>query len=435
MDGFRRGAVLTVTCGLLSLLLSSLLLLFLLVTLGYGAAGAKWTAGCFWALLTVALCLSRRVRCMGILFVISCFMKQSRKLLLTAGISVVVIGNIHNTVKNLTGLIWSMQCNLKAKRLSISTPLDKYIKMLKWVGQIIGQAKDFGLITLKPEVKVSANVDSERFKEKLADARQNLNQTVNDALAVVRTMRSVTHQLLPVVSFLLLFLFIMLHVKKYRDSVTYKNRFISGKFVAFDAKEKAEGRPHVLPLTPREEKKYISIPSLLLTKSEGRAMVKFGIPVFSHFVLWVLFLVIDALIYYFVKLITSKLAALEPFNVALNMKYTEIQTFLGIQINTEQQTNDFSYKVTLFEEKCLPHPELLVYSSITPMVFILVLLLLMACMASKLMQLRLLVCERFFSGSAEERVKYLHAKILRKRHTTKGNADEITLGSFIFQVC
>lgn len=92
--------------------------------------------------------------------------------------------------------------------------------------------------------------------------------------------------------------------------------------------------------------------------------------------------------------------------------------------------------MTLFEKKCLPQPQLLVYSSITPLAFILVFLIVMAATASKLKQLRLLVCERFFAAAAKERVKYLHAKILRKRHEAKWITDDhIALGSFVFKVC
>lgn len=348
MDGLRSGAILAVTCSLLSLLLSSLLLLYLLFMLGYRVVSAGWMAVCFWTLLTVAFCLSRRVRCMGILFIISCFMKQSRKLLLTAGISFVVLGNIQNTLENLTGLVRSMICNLKAKRLSISfTPLDNYIKMLQWVYKIIGRVKDLGLTKFDADFDVSAKADSVKFKEKLTDIRQNLNQTVNNALAVVHTMRSVTHQLLPAASFLLLLLFIAMHVRKYRDCVRYKNRFISHAFVTFDASEKAEGRPHVLPLTPKEGKKYVHIPSLHLTRSEGRAMVKFGIPVFSHFVLWVLFLGIDALMYCFVQLITAHLAALEPFTVPLTMKYT---------VSKRQSSHNQSLRCISFRTLSLQQP-------------------------------------------------------------------------------
>lgn len=92
-----------------------------------------------------------------------------------------------------------------------------------------------------------------------------------------------------------------------------------------------------------------------------------------------------------------------------------IATLIGIPLGEENQQKDFSYSVTLFEEKCLPKPKLLLYDSVIPLVAILLTLIVMALMAAKVAQLRLLVCERFFSAAAEARVEHLHAKILRKR--------------------
>lgn len=71
--------------------------------------------------------------------------------------------------------------------------------------------------------------------------------------------------------------------------------------------------------------------------------------------------------------------------------------------------------MTLFEKKCLPKPKLLLYNSILPLAAILLTLCVMALMASKMAQIRLLLCEHFFSTVTEARVEYLHAKILRKR--------------------
>lgn len=71
--------------------------------------------------------------------------------------------------------------------------------------------------------------------------------------------------------------------------------------------------------------------------------------------------------------------------------------------------------MTLFEKKCLPKPKLLLYDSIPPLAAILLTLFAMALMASKVAQIRLLLCERFFSAVTKARVEYLHAKILRKR--------------------
>lgn len=98
-------------------------------------------------------------------------------------------------------------------------------------------------------------------------------------------------------------------------------------------------------------------------------------------------------------------------------------TFLSLQVITnlvlpvwaEKSQTDFFYSVTLFEKKCLPKPKLLLYNSILPLAAILLALFVMALMASKVAQIRLLLCEHFFSAVTEARVEYLHAKILRKR--------------------
>lgn len=93
----------------------------------------------------------------------------------------------------------------------------------------------------------------------------------------------------------------------------------------------------------------------------------------------------------------------------------QVITNLGLSFVSEKSQNDFSYSVILFEKKCLPKPKLLLYDSIIPLAAILLTLFVMALMASKVAQVRLLVCEQFFSTVTEARVEYLHAKILRKR--------------------
>lgn len=108
-----------------------------------------------------------------------------------------------------------------------------------------------------------------------------------------------------------------------------------------------------------------------------------------------------------------------------------IATLIGIPFFEENHQEDFSYSVTLFENKCLPKPKLLLYNSVIPLAAILLTLLVMALMAAKVAQLRLMVCERFFSTAAEARVEYLHAKILRKR--LKKRACRLT--SLHFKVC
>ncbi|KAM3615287.1 uncharacterized protein V6R79_026094 [Siganus canaliculatus] len=414
-DDFQTTLILLLTCNFCSLLLSSLLLLYLLFTLDYQLPAAAGVAGCFGALLTVGLFLSKKVRCLGTLFAINIFMKKSRNLLLTAGTSIVVLRNIRNTLENLTGLGRSMICNLKAKKAAISAPFSNYVKMLQWVGDMLKGVTDLGVVNLNSQLKISPRLESEHFSVKLSEAEQRLNETVKYVQSVMNTVSSVTESLFPAISFLVLMMFIALHIKKFRSNLKYENRFIGGRFVSFDEKQKTEGKPHVLPLTPEEEKLYTVVPSVRPTATEGRAMLKFTVPVFSHFATWVMFITVDALLYCFVKIVTTKLSELEPFHVPLLVSIKGIATLLGIPFVEENHQNDFSYSVTLFEKKCLPQPKLLLSHSVVPLGAILLTLLFMALMASKVAQLRLMVCDRFFSKAAEARVEYLHAKILKKR--------------------
>ncbi|XP_034029381.1 dendritic cell-specific transmembrane protein [Thalassophryne amazonica] len=415
--GVGSTIILLLSCSFSSLLLSSLLLLYLLYTLDYQATVAAGISGFFATLLTVSLFLSKRVRCLGTLFVISVFMKKSRNLLLTAGTSIVVLRNIRNTIENLTGLVTSMICNMKAKKTAITAPLHKYMKMLKWLGSILHG--DLGVWNLDSDLKVSPRVESSKFKEKLADAEQKLNETVKFAQAVLSTVSSVTDKLLPAVSFLILVVFIMQHIKKYCSDMKYANSFISTRFVRFDEKQKAEGKPHVLPLTPEEKKCYMCVPLARPTAREGKTVLKFGIPVLSHFVAWIIFITVDALLYWFVYAVTTELSELEPFHVPLMMSIQGIASLIGIKFQEENHKKDFSFSVTLFEKTCLPKPKLLLYTSVVPLVVILLILLIMALVAAKVTQLRLMVCEQFFSTAAQRRVEYLHAKILRKRSKQK----------------
>lgn len=112
-----------------------------------------------------------------------------------------------------------------------------------------------------------------------------------------------------------------------------------------------------------------------------------------------------------------------------------IATFIGIPFSKENQQKDFSYSVTLFEEECLPEPELLLFNSVFPLSVILLTLLIMSLMAAKVSQLRLMVCERFFTATGDTRVEYLHRKILRRRRKLSMENDDSSFKSFIVKVC
>ncbi|XP_061531429.1 dendritic cell-specific transmembrane protein [Phycodurus eques] len=414
-EGLKRTTILLLICVFPSLFVSALLLLYLLYTLTCDPAVSGGIAALHGVVLTFALFFSQRVRCLFTLFVVSIFTKKTRSLLLTAGTSVVVLGNIHNTLENLTGLVRSMICNLRAKKASVIAPFRNYVDMLKWLANILQGVTDFGVVNLDSQLNISPKVDLEHFRDRLTQAELKLNQSVKYAVTFINTVSSVKERVYPTISFLVLVIFIASHVRNYCSDTKYKNHFISNKFIHFDKKQKEEGKQHVLPLTSEEEKLYPSLPSLRPIAQEGKALFKFGFPIISHLVAWVIFITVDALLYCFVAIITTKLSEMEPFHVPLLLSLKGVVTLIGVQLGEENHQKDFSYSVTLFEKQCLPKPKLLLNNSVIPLAGILLTLLIMAPVAAKVVQIRLMVCERFYSTAAEERIKYLHAKILRKR--------------------
>ncbi|RVE62237.1 hypothetical protein OJAV_G00155110 [Oryzias javanicus] len=432
-DGSREAAVLLCVCVFSSFLPSSLLGLYLMYAVGFDSAVAGGAAGCFGTLLTVALFLSRRIRCLWTLFVISIFMKKSRNLLLTAGMSIVVLNNIRNILHNLKSLVMSMTCNLKAKREAIIDPFRNYIEMLKTIGRLLKGITDLGVGNLDSQLKVSLRLESEKFNFTLSEAQQKLNETVEYAKALTEDVSSVTHKLFPAISVLLLVLFIALHMRRYCNDLKYKNKFITRKFVIFDEKQKSEGKAHVLPLTPKEEKLYTRVLSVRPTQKERKRMVKFGMPILSHSAVWVLFIIVDALLFYFVDVITKRVSDIEPFHVPLIQSFRGIASVLGIPFAEEIQQADLSFSVSLFEKQCLPEPELRLDHSIYPLSAILLTLLIMTLLGAKVSQLRLMICERFFTDAADERVEYLHRKILKKRFKTRLEEEDFNLKSLVLK--
>uniref|UniRef100_A0A3P8XJL1 Dendritic cell-specific transmembrane protein-like domain-containing protein n=1 Tax=Esox lucius TaxID=8010 RepID=A0A3P8XJL1_ESOLU len=412
-QGWRDRSILFITCLAFSLVLSSTLLFYLFYILQCNLPVAIGISGSCWIVVGASLFLYKVLRCYTVLFVLSCGMRQGRNLLIAAGTSLVFLKNVQNTLENVTGLTNSMVCNLKAKTLSLNTtPLSNYVRMLKWVGRVLGEFTDFGLVELKSDLEVTSGADSEALRVKLAGAAGTLNGTAESMRVTVAMLSSMGQKLFPALSVVLLMGLTVVHLKRYRFNKKYENRYITRTFIRFDEKQKAEGRPHVLPLTPKEARRYITIHSTRFTASGWKDILKFSVPVITHSLAWVFFIGVDVLTFRFVE---------------------DDMTLIGVPISKDIQRRDFSYKVSLFEKKCLPNPRLLLWDSILPLVGILTPLLIMALMSAKLTQIRLMVCQQFFSTNADERAEYLHAKILRKRsrRERKGKAEESSLRSLI----
>ncbi|KAK2902648.1 hypothetical protein Q8A67_007361 [Cirrhinus molitorella] len=364
---------------------------------------------------------SERIRCFGALVLISMGMKQVKSLLLTLGTSSVIFFNIQNTLQNMRLLVKGLLCNLEEKLLDINTePLGNYIQMLKWVGeQLKNYFRNFQLGSYDANFNLKAKVDSDDFKIHLSEAEQALNQTAQDVLALTNALSSIGKILSPTLGLLFLLLLTALYLRRFHVDKKYNNIYITQTFRRFDERQGEKGKPCVLPLTKTESDFYVMTPSFRPTSRRWKAMLKFSLPIFTHCLTWLVFISLDALIYWLIVVLSKRLAEMEPLRVPVGIKVQRATTFLGLPVDESAKGANFSYTVSLFEKKCLPEPQLWLHQSLVPLSVVLALLVVLILLSSQMLQLRVVLSEQFFSDVAEKRAAYLHAKILRKRGKTK----------------
>lgn len=319
-DNLRGKLLLSAACLTLSIFLSILLFHGLRYSLKYEAVVSVVVAIAFCIGSSVALSLSQCVRCFAILVLMSCGLKQTRNLLIAAGTSLVILWNVQNTLENFRGLAKSLLCNLEAKKALVDlTPLSNYVQMLRWVGEQLRHFTDFGVSHSYSQFRLKASADSVEFQQKLSDAKQALNQTAVSALVAINTVSSVAQKLLPAVGILLLVLLTARYVKKYRTDKSFQNIFITNALLHYDKQQQAQGKPSIFPLTEKERKRYIAIPSSCPSAKEGKVMLKFAMPILTNLLIWLIFIGIDALVYWIIRVLRTRLEELEPFQVPMVM--------------------------------------------------------------------------------------------------------------------
>ncbi|XP_036414524.1 dendritic cell-specific transmembrane protein isoform X2 [Colossoma macropomum] len=429
--------ILVISCLITSLILAVLLFLALLFPLKCGFGASIATTGAFWLCITIAMCLSQRVRCFGTLFLMSIGLKQGRNLLITTGTTVVIFLNIQNILKNLTGLAKGLLCTVGEKLVAINLPpLKNYIQMLKWVARQLkkGLPEYLTLGNYYTNHSFIPTVHSQNFTNKLAEAERALNETAESVLTVIDTVSSTGKKVSPVLGVLVLVILTALYLRRFRSDPKHNNIFITRNFIKYDEKQRLQGKPSVLPLSKKEAKRYVMVPSAGFTKKEAKAMLKFSIPIVTHSLAWLFFVGVDALLYWIIITLRKRLEELEPLHVPVALEMEKGAFFVGTVIEGNKKVENFSYDVPVFEKKCLPQPELWLYESLTPLSAILGSLVFLVLVSSKMDQLRLLVSEQFFSDHAEERIEELHKKILNKRSQWKVQTAETTLKSFATQL-
>ncbi|XP_017543388.1 dendritic cell-specific transmembrane protein-like [Pygocentrus nattereri] len=414
-DGWRLTLLHAFTCLFISLALSSLLFLSLYAG-NVDLMVTKLTAASFSFLLSAGLFFSKRLRCFMLLILISCTMKQCRSALLIMGSGLVACLGCRNTYRNLYRVAQSIVCNLRKKKelLDIS-PIDNYIRMIKWVRDHLKMFSNYGLAKFEASLDVWHTVESEEVRRKLEQAEAELKRKADEVEAVFNAVMSVGKKVAPALTTILLIALIVRFLKKYTGQKKYKNVFITRRFVEYDQRQKALGKPHVLPLTQDEERRYIFIPSAKLSLTECLPLALFFVPVGFYILGWFFLLGLDGLLYCIILIISDKLKELKRFYIPLIMKLNSKHQVLSIPVAEVNRQTDFSFSVTLFERECYPEPTLLLSQSVVPLCSVIAVLLILGLMAAKMLQFKLLASEHFFTENADKRVKHLHKKILSKR--------------------
>uniref|UniRef100_A0A3B4C0X4 Dendritic cell-specific transmembrane protein-like domain-containing protein n=1 Tax=Pygocentrus nattereri TaxID=42514 RepID=A0A3B4C0X4_PYGNA len=409
-DGWRLTLLHAFTCLFISLALSSLLFLSLYAG-NVDLMVTKLTAASFSFLLSAGLFFSKRLRCFMLLILISCTMKQCRSALLIMGTTIIYSTIIFNTLFIKLPL-FLIVCNLRKKKelLDIS-PIDNYIRMIKWVRDHLKMFSNYGLAKFEASLDVWHTVESEEVRRKLEQAEAELKRKADEVEAVFNAVMSVGKKVAPALTTILLIALIVRFLKKYTGQKKYKNVFITRRFVEYDQRQKALGKPHVLPLTQDEERRYIFIPSAKLSLTECLPLALFFVPVGFYILGWFFLLGLDGLLYCIILIISDKLKDV----CSLVCMYVGVSLHGWVKGRGLISQTDFSFSVTLFERECYPEPTLLLSQSVVPLCSVIAVLLILGLMAAKMLQFKLLASEHFFTENADKRVKHLHKKILSKR--------------------
>ncbi|XP_074063596.1 dendritic cell-specific transmembrane protein [Macrotis lagotis] len=365
----------------------------------------------FWITMSILLCWSKHVRCFGILFFLSCGLREGRNALITVGTGIVTFGHVKNIFHNLKGLLEGITCNLSIKSFIILFPfLNKYIEAIKWLYSLVTDINLFEeIVSWNHTLDLSVLSPSKAFEIRLNDTKGEILSVIDHVTTVTEVVSSLGQGLLTIIGFALVLLNTGLFMRRFLGphSHRFENIYITKHFIQFDESERHQKRPCVLPLNKQERKKYIIIPSIYLTSKEKRNLGLFFLPILTNLYVWTLFAAIDYGLYQLISSVNKHLPNLPGMEVHLKL-YNEVK-------GNHDIITDSSFNISMFEPNCIPKPELFISKTWIPLSFIILMLVVLGLLSSILMQFKILVSGSFYPDVERDRIHYLHAKILRRR--------------------
>ncbi|KAM8966826.1 dendritic cell-specific transmembrane protein [Pelodytes ibericus] len=410
-------------CSLLGLAIGAVFFLILHLS-SLCSSNVAWSiSGSLGVVTSILAFLSRRIRCLSLLFILSCVTNKGRNALIAAGTGIVVLHNVKNILKNLKNLTESLACNLEAKRLSINIyPLDTFVEILNFIHkrshQFFIPVQTLVLFSDTFECKIT--VSDQDIKTVLNQTNKEI-QNASDKISSLLDIASLSGNfiiLLLSISFVLLGSWLFLRRFLGAHGEKFDNVYITKQFVHYDNCRRLEHSACVLPLSKKEKKDYIIIPSLTIAQNQKKTTWLFFLPVFTNIFLWSLLGFLDFVFYWLIFTIIRHLQEIPPLVVPVSASfYVSIQLIFNIHtLNTKfSDVYNRSIRLYLFEPKCFPKPTLSLSDSWIPLSVIIVVLFILGTFSSFLIQVKMLVVMAFYPEKDLKRIRYLHDQILARR--------------------
>ena len=229
---------------------------------------------------------------------------------------------------------------------------------------------------------------------------------------------SVIFSQLMALSILYLFIKSSLYLRKYLTKETFDNKYITHGFYKYDAKRRKLGKKTVLPLSPRESKKYTDTTIPWPRKQEVDGLKKELKPYYKPIAITLCVFAADYVLYFMLLLINKYGAQLITISGAsrINVKVlgsgvvaAYIKIFgEGIQLND-------TYSASLNITYCLPTPRQPDTGTTILIVFLYVLGLCFIVLEVFGSRLRRKITAFFYPVTEFDRIRFLHAQIIHKR--------------------